>query len=158
MKELVEGGYRGPVARSNPLGEVAREAPPLQPFSQCARCESRCGARSSYEKGLRRAGSHRRRVEEKLGKKISEAVKPDGLEGLAQNPLGLFIVERVLGFGLSGNSNVAQRFSNAMTLIFNTRFDAVEEAEFALLTDKAELAWVEARRKLSKDTGFQQCR
>jgi site-specific DNA-cytosine methylase len=70
------------------------------------------------------------------------------------NQQGTFIVERVLGFGLSPNSNIAQRFANAIVYIFYNRFDSIEEEFFAQETDPRCRHWIATRKAM----GPGQCR
>jgi site-specific DNA-cytosine methylase len=69
-------------------------------------------------------------------------------------PWGTFVVEKVLGFGLSPNSNIAQRFANAIVYMFCKRFDMIEDHLLSQEQDPAKLAWINARKSL----GPSQCR
>ena len=69
-------------------------------------------------------------------------------------PWGTFVVEKVLGFGLSPNSNIAQRFANAIVYMFCNRFDLIEEPMLSQEKNPAIRSWIEARRSL----GPTQCR
>ena len=70
-----------------------------------------------------------------------------------------FLVEDVLGFGLSAGSNIAQRLSSAVAQAIVAIF-AEEDTQYIL--DSAETddqrAWIEDRRTLSSKTGRNEMR
>ena len=71
-----------------------------------------------------------------------------------KSPVGTHVVEKVLGFGLSPNSNIAQRFANAIVYMFTKRFDKVEAPFFEMESDPARRRWIDARKAM----GPHQCR
>jgi hypothetical protein len=67
------------------------------------------------------------------------------------HPLGTFVEEKVLGFGITCNSNIAQRASHGLLHAFCKRFDQTEEALFDAETEPRRAAWIKARRQLGPD-------
>eukprot|EP00900_Chrysochromulina_parva_P017747 jgi/Chrpa1/25974/Chrysochromulina_OHIO_Genome00027933-RA len=63
-----------------------------------------------------------------------------------------FISERVLGFGLHGSSNLAQRFSDSLVILYYEDMDAEYFASGAVYS-AAELAWLEYRLALQRREG-----
>ena len=70
----------------------------------------------------------------------------------------LHILERSLGFGVTCNSNYAQRFAYALVWLVMRTFDIEEERLFAAETDVSKRAWIAKRRAVSKRTGRNECR
>jgi hypothetical protein len=69
-----------------------------------------------------------------------------------------FIVETVLGFGISASSNIAQRLSWALIKALRAIMDAAEKPFFDKEKDPHRVAWIKTRRKLTATTGEEQCR
>jgi len=63
-----------------------------------------------------------------------------------------FISERVLGFGLHGSSNLAQRFSDSLVILYYEDMDTEYFATGAVYS-AAELAWLEHRLALQRREG-----
>jgi integrase len=63
-----------------------------------------------------------------------------------------FVSERVLGFGLHGSSNLAQRFSDSLVILYYEDMDAEYFASGAVYS-AAELAWLEHRLALQRREG-----
>ena len=73
-------------------------------------------------------------------------IHPADMPKTIPNPATIYIVEKRLGFGMHGASNVAQRFSDAILHILRQELDASETATFAKM-DKNN-AWHAARASL----------
>ena len=73
-------------------------------------------------------------------------------ESSGAEPQLRFISERVLGFGTHGASNIAQRLSDAIMIMYYEDMDAAEEAE-GWARSPAERAWVEGRLDLMRRRG-----
>ena len=73
-----------------------------------------------------------------------------------------FVSEYRLGFGLSVSSGIAQRFAEGILGIFRSRFDAQEEQIIdSILREEPtskKAAWIRRRRKISEQTGKNECR
>ena len=72
-----------------------------------------------------------------------------------------FASESVLGFGMTVASNVAQRLANAVADVVRQRMDAAEAVNMSMLrrtASQAQLAWLDARDRLSMTTGRAQTR
>ena len=74
-------------------------------------------------------------------------------ELIAGEPVPAWVVEYVLGFGMSPSSNIAQRFAHALLWILRRRFDAEEAELFAQETDPERRAYLQERTKM----GAEQC-
>jgi site-specific DNA-cytosine methylase len=70
------------------------------------------------------------------------------------HPWGSCVEEKVLGFGISTNSNIAQRCSHGLVHMFTKRFDLIEEQHFNQETDPQRVDWIAKRKAL----GPGQCR
>ena len=64
----------------------------------------------------------------------------------------LFVSERQLGFGMHPASNIAQRFSDLVLVLFRQDMDAAEEQQAHELT-AAELRWLNSRLELQRRLG-----
>ena len=70
----------------------------------------------------------------------------------------LHILEKSLGFGVTVNSNYAQRFANAVVFLVMKEFDAEEDKLFAAEADPSRLQWIRERQALSATTHRNECR
>lgn len=70
----------------------------------------------------------------------------------------LWVVEQVLGFGVSASSNVAQRLAWALVAIVKRQFDAEEASILDHEKDPVRRAWIRRRRELSCKTKQNECR
>ena len=66
------------------------------------------------------------------------------------------IIEPTFGFGFSNASDFCQRFNDGLQHLVETEMAALEEIEWAKVTDPSQRAWMSARDQLTVKTGTQQ--